>query len=708
MTPPTLPSPAPDDDKARRAGRRAWTTAIVVLLSALGLGAAFLNLVVERQNESAHTRARELGTAQAHFLEKRLDQLFVATSALATVLRQGGDVNDFAALAGGILETSPGLSAVILARRGQTPEVYPPRAAEGAAEWLAEPPGDEGAASARLRGPERLSDGGLAVYGVTPVEAAGQPWGHVTAALRLGDLVRESRLEGLRQDRFEYQLTGIDAEGGRERVLVRSTELGLEAPQEFPISYPGGRWTLSVAPRDGWPSWRSSRLHVGLTAVLALIAAIAAFELAKQPERLRAQVHRSSDSLRKTKHRLNTEIRQRALAEARAIWQGLNRFSRLAFVAAGRPSDPEGASEGTLVRTVGEALKAVGSDYRTDEIRAGISRLEEQGLLDRDEFGRLRVARPVLLSLPEAGRPLTELARESLEKIGPFRIERRIGGGGMGEVFRAQNVDDGSRVAVKLLYPQAIDDQEHRQRFEREGDMVAQLDHPNIVKLHDRGEHKGRLYIAMELVEGTTLESTLEESGSLKLSESLAILRDVAKALAALHDLGLVHRDVKSSNVMRTPSGRTVLLDFGLASRMASQALTRSDTILGTVPYMAPERLLGERGTPHVDVWSAGLLLYEMLLGRLPWKNPNDLSLVNEILGAQNLPIAARVEPIAGAEVVRLLGDMLAYMPRHRLPDGAALLARLREIIGEQDPSDELSPSARLDATLIMPRTAGD
>jgi serine/threonine-protein kinase len=126
-----------------------------------------------------------------------------------------------------------------------------------------------------------------------------------------------------------------------------------------------------------------------------------------------------------------------------------------------------------------------------------------------------------------------------------------------------------------------------------------------------------------------------------------------------------------------------VLLDFGLASRLASQALTRSDTILGTVPYMAPERLRGDRGSPSVDVWSAGLLLYEMLLGRLPWKNPNDLSLVNEILSSQSLPIAARIEPVAGAAVARLAADMLAYQPRERPADGAALLARVAQVMGD-------------------------
>jgi serine/threonine-protein kinase len=661
--------------------------AAAAFLAVLGVGAAFLHQLVERRDESARTRARELGTAQVHDLEKRLDLLFASSSALAAVLRQ--DVDGFAAVAAGVLDGSPGLSALVFVPAGGPPVVHPPGAEEGEAEWLTTTPAspDSRPVGRHLEGPTRLPSGDLVVFGVIAVDA-GDGTGQVAAALRVSELVRGSALAELRQAGFDYELAGVDPGSGRQRVLDRSTELALADPMSFPIAVPGGGWTLALAPGDGWPTWASLRLPMALTAILAFIAGVTAHEVAQQPERLRAQVDRRSTSLRRTKHRLNAEIRQRAQAEARAAWQELDRFARLAFVAAGRPRDPEGASENALVVAVGEALDAVGSEYRTEEIRAGVARLEEKGLLERDAVGVMRVARPLLLSLPEAGRPLTELAREGLEKVGPYRLARRIGGGGMGEVFSAEHVETCSRVAVKLLHPHALDDQEQRQRFEREGELVSRLDHPNIVRLLDRGEHQGRLFIAMELVEGQTVESMLEERGVLSSTEALTILRDVAGALGALHELGVVHRDVKSSNVMRTGGGRTVLLDFGLASRMASQGLTRSDTILGTVPYMAPERLRGDRGTPRVDVWAAGLLLYEMLLGRLPWKNPNDLSLVNEILSSQSLPIAARIQPVAGAAPARLAADMLAYQPRDRPADGAALLARVAEVMGDSPAAD--------------------
>ena len=244
-------------------------------------------------------------------------------------------------------------------------------------------------------------------------------------------------------------------------------------------------------------------------------------------------------------------------------------------------------------------------------------------------------------------------------------------------MFRGVNVHDGSTAAIKLLHPHLSADPEARRRLEREGEIVATISHPNVVRLLERGEHDGRLYLAMELLAGETLASRLRR-GPLPLPEALDAGRQHASALAALHQRGVVHRDVNSANIMCEPGGRHVLLDLGLARGLASSTLTRAQTVLGTLPYMSPEQLRGEELDARTDLWSLGVVLHEMATGELPWDADTTVQMALEILGSRT-PVRRRLDALA--EPLRTLLVYLLEPDRaQRLADTAEVARRLSEL----------------------------
>ena len=248
----------------------------------------------------------------------------------------------------------------------------------------------------------------------------------------------------------------------------------------------------------------------------------------------------------------------------------------------------------------------------------------------------------------------------------------------MGDVYRAENVYDRSAAAVKLLPDRVGEDEDLRERFEREGSIVAQLAHPNIVRLLGRGEHEGRLYLAMELLDGEALSTRLRR-GPMQAGEALAGMRDLASALSALHERDVIHRDVKTSNVMRTASGRWVLLDFGLARSLQESTRTGHGALLGTIPYMSPERIKGKPGGKSSDIWSLGIVSFQLLTGCFPWESRLNETLIVEI--TQTRPDVMRyVAPAAGAEVAGVIGAMLDPDPERRIQDGAALARALEGV----------------------------
>lgn len=263
--------------------------------------------------------------------------------------------------------------------------------------------------------------------------------------------------------------------------------------------------------------------------------------------------------------------------------------------------------------------------------------------------------------------------------IGKYRILRTLGAGGMGVVYEAEDERLGRRVALKTIH-EHIDDPTSRERLWREARAAAVLTHPGICRIYDVGEEGGRLYLAMELLEGESLATRLERGG-LPLPEALAVMDEVLQALQALHDAGLVHRDLKPSNVHLTPHGAR-LLDFGLARPVVADAdtearLTRTGVILGTPGFMAPEQWRGEEVGPPADVFAAGALLFELGAGRPAFQGRTPLDLYHAVVheAPPNLCGGPVVE-----ELDRLVRWALAREPEARPLSAGALAEELRAV----------------------------
>ena len=209
---------------------------------------------------------------------------------------------------------------------------------------------------------------------------------------------------------------------------------------------------------------------------------------------------------------------------------------------------------------------------------------------------------------------------------GRYRVERRLGGGGMAEVFLARDATLGRLVAVKVLRERFADDEQFVERFHREARAAAALNHPNVVVIHDRGGSADSLYIVMEYVPGETVKELVQRAGRLSPAAARVIELDLLAALQAAHDGGIVHRDVTAQNVLLTEDGRVKVTDFGIA-RFGSSTLTSTGVVMGTSRYLSPEQARGEPTDERSDLYSAGVVLFEMLTGRLPFEGNNDLAI---------------------------------------------------------------------------------
>ena len=203
--------------------------------------------------------------------------------------------------------------------------------------------------------------------------------------------------------------------------------------------------------------------------------------------------------------------------------------------------------------------------------------------------------------------------------IGPYRIEGLLGEGGMGKVFRAVRQGETEPVALKVMRSRLLGEEEPRRRFLREARAAGEVRHKHLVPVLDAGEAGDRRYLVMPYVPGRNLDNRLAD-GPLPVSELVQILAEVASGLDALHRAGLVHRDVKASNVLLDERGSAALTDFGLAKRDDWSRLTKMGQVMGTVDYIAPELLRGENATPASDVYALGCVTYEMVAGRPPFQ----------------------------------------------------------------------------------------
>ncbi|HEY6693729.1 MAG TPA: serine/threonine-protein kinase [Solirubrobacteraceae bacterium] len=265
-----------------------------------------------------------------------------------------------------------------------------------------------------------------------------------------------------------------------------------------------------------------------------------------------------------------------------------------------------------------------------------------------------------------------------------FRIERELGRGGMGVVYLAEHVHLGRRVALKFLGPGLADSDDFRERFVRESRVAAALQHPNIVTVYDAGEADGRLYIAMQYVDGTDLATLLAREGALAPERVLSIVEQVAGALDAAHAEGLVHRDVKPANILMR-DGHAYLTDFGLTKRTSSAtSLTATGQFVGTAQYMAPEQILGEAVDGRADLYALGCVLFHCLTGVAPFERENSIAVIYAHLNdPPPAPTAARPELPAAIDAV--VARAMAKSADDRFPTGAALAAATRAALQSGD-----------------------
>jgi len=267
------------------------------------------------------------------------------------------------------------------------------------------------------------------------------------------------------------------------------------------------------------------------------------------------------------------------------------------------------------------------------------------------------------------------------ERLGPWRIERRIGAGGMGTVYLGLHAETGERAAVKVLPASMAREDGFEQRFSREIDALGKLSHRNIVQLYGHGvSDDGLLYYAMEFVDGVTLTAEIQTRRRLPWREVVERSRQLASALKAAHDAGVVHRDLKPGNLMVAGDGQLKLTDFGVASVFAAERLTRIGGIVGTADYMSPEQARGQRCTPRSDLYALGAVIYTMLTGRPPFTGGTTAELLRkQQYGQFDLP--SRYAPDIPAGVEELVCQLLEKDPGQRPPDALVVLRRLEQVL---------------------------
>ena len=217
------------------------------------------------------------------------------------------------------------------------------------------------------------------------------------------------------------------------------------------------------------------------------------------------------------------------------------------------------------------------------------------------------------------------------QTVSHYKILEKLGEGGMGVVYKAEDTKLERTVALKFLSPRAIGTAEEQVRFVREAQAAAALNHANICTIHEIDEHDGQRFIAMEFVEGQSLKAKIG-SGPLPLDDAVDIAAQVGEGLREAHEKGIVHRDVKSANIMVTPRGQVKVMDFGLAKAPGRTQLTEAGTTLGTVAYMSPEQGRGDAVDARSDIWSLGVVLYEMVSGQLPFEGDHEQAIIYAII----------------------------------------------------------------------------
>ena len=271
-------------------------------------------------------------------------------------------------------------------------------------------------------------------------------------------------------------------------------------------------------------------------------------------------------------------------------------------------------------------------------------------------------------------------AFETGQELDHYRIDAPVAESGMASIFRATDLRDGRQVAIKIPHFAMESDPALFDRFKREEDIGATLDHPNVMRIF-RGEERSRVYMVMEWVNGRLLRQVLSQERKLPPERAIAITLEILTALEYIHKHGVVHRDLKPENIMIDDYDRIKLIDFGIASKEGAKRLTYAgfSQALGSPDYISPEQVKGKRGDVRSDLYSVGVMLYEMLSGRTPFSGPSPLAVMNDRLINHPLP-PREAEPSISPQLQEVLYRALERDPRNRYPSAHAFALDLEHL----------------------------
>jgi serine/threonine protein kinase len=279
---------------------------------------------------------------------------------------------------------------------------------------------------------------------------------------------------------------------------------------------------------------------------------------------------------------------------------------------------------------------------------------------------------------------------------GRYEVEELVGHGGMSSVYKARDALLERHVALKILHDQYSGDDDFVERFKREARSVAQLQHPNIVTVIDRGEEDGRQYIVFEYIDGENLKEHVVRKGRLEVREALEIALEVARGLAFAHEQGLIHRDVKPQNILLNGDGRAKVTDFGIARTVDVDGMTQTGTVLGTSNYIAPEQASGQRVDTQSDVYALGAVLYELLAGDVPFPGESFVVVAMKHMH-EPAPNVLDVRGDVPLRVAAAVDRALEKDPEQRFPTMDAFAAELEACLAELDRGEDG------DATMVIP-----
>jgi eukaryotic-like serine/threonine-protein kinase len=285
-----------------------------------------------------------------------------------------------------------------------------------------------------------------------------------------------------------------------------------------------------------------------------------------------------------------------------------------------------------------------------------------------------------------------------------YRLEEKIGSGGMSSVYRAFDPMLERWVAIKLMHRDISDDPDQLERFRREARAVAQLNHPHVVTVIDAGEDEGAPYIVFEYVEGETLKERIRRHGRLPVAEAVAYAIEIARALECAHENRLVHRDVKPQNVLIDRDGRAKVTDFGIARSLEAQGLTATGRVLGTTDYVSPEQALGHEVTGQSDIYSLGIVLYEMLTGETPFQADTQVAVAMQHV-RDPLPDVQRRRPESSAALAAVVERSTAKETQNRYGTISEMVHDLEEVLAIEAAR---SGQATGEATTVLRSLSGD